>query len=142
MSRYTMDRWATAFELHKFPEIGDMKPFEMMRQMKALLPPDSPAGMYFMAKFLLRLPADMIDHIISQDFKDCNKMVEYEDKLYARRRGNTVAAVNANHDSAINAVPAAAARQSSPHYRCHRSPSCQGRSHWKSPGPYKDDKDI
>jgi hypothetical protein len=109
MSRYTMDRWATAFELHKFPEIGDMKPFEMMRQMKALLPPDSPAGMYFMATFLLRLHTDMIDHIISQDFKDCNKMVEYEDKLYARRRGNTVAAVNANHDSAINAIPAAAA---------------------------------
>jgi hypothetical protein len=36
-----MDHWARAFELHKFPEIGDMKPSEMMRQMKALLPPDS-----------------------------------------------------------------------------------------------------
>jgi hypothetical protein len=77
MSRYTMDRWARAFELHKFPEIGDMKPSEMMRQMKALLPPNSPAGTYFMATFLLCLPADMIDHIISQDFKDCNKMAEY-----------------------------------------------------------------
>jgi hypothetical protein len=51
------------FELHKFPEIGDMKPSEMMRQMKTLLPPDSNAGTYFMAAFLLRLPADMIDHI-------------------------------------------------------------------------------
>jgi hypothetical protein len=38
MTRYTMDRWARAFELHKFPEIGDMKPSEMMQQMKALLP--------------------------------------------------------------------------------------------------------
>jgi hypothetical protein len=92
-----MDRWARAFELHKFPEIGDMKPSEMMRQMKTLLPPDSTAGTYFMAAFLLRLPADMIDHIIFQDFKDCNKMAEYADKLYARRRGNAVAAVNANH---------------------------------------------
>ena len=91
MSRYTMDRWARAFELHKFPEIGDMKPSEMMRQMKALLPPDSTPGTYFMAAFLLRLPADMIDHIISQDFKDCTKMAEYPDKLYARRRGNAVA---------------------------------------------------
>jgi hypothetical protein len=109
MSRYTMDHWARAFELHKFPEIGDMKPSEMMRQMKALLPLDSPASTYFMAALLLCLPADMIDHIISQDFKDCNKMVEYTDKLYARRRGNTVTAINANHDSAINAVPAAAA---------------------------------
>jgi hypothetical protein len=115
MSRYTMDRWARAFVLHKFPEIGDMKPSEMMRQMKALEPPDSPADTYFMAAFLLRLPADMIDHIISQDFKDCNKMAEYADKLYARRRGNTVAAVNANHDSAINAFSGGRLRESSPH---------------------------
>jgi hypothetical protein len=40
MSRYTKDCWARAFWLHKFPEIGDMKPSEMMRQMKALLPTD------------------------------------------------------------------------------------------------------
>jgi hypothetical protein len=31
MSRYTMDCWARAFKLHKFPEIGHMKPSEMMR---------------------------------------------------------------------------------------------------------------
>jgi hypothetical protein len=74
----------------------------MMRKMKALLPLDSTAGTYFMAAFLLRLPADMIDHIISQDFKDCNKMAEYADKLYARRRGNTVAAVNSNYETTIN----------------------------------------
>jgi hypothetical protein len=111
-SRYTMDCWARAFELHKFPEIGDMKPSEMMRQMKALLLPDSTAGAYFMASFLLRLPADMINHIISQDFKDCNKMAEDADKLYARRRGNAVVAVNANHDSAINAVSGGRRRES------------------------------
>jgi hypothetical protein len=110
-----MDRWARAFELHKFPEIGDMKPSEMMQQMKALLPPDSNAGIYFMATFLLRLPAYMIDHIISQDFKDCNKMAEYADKLYARRRRNAVAAVNANHDSAMAAVSGGCRRESSPH---------------------------
>ncbi len=141
MSRYTMDRWARAFELHKFPEIGDMKPSEMMRQMKALLQPDSPTGTYFMAVFLLRLPADMIDHIISLDFKDCNKMAEYADKLYARRRGNTAAAVNANHDSAINAVSGGCRRESLPHDRRRRSPSCQGPSRRKTPGPYKDDSD-
>jgi hypothetical protein len=51
-----MSRYTRAFELHKFLEIGDMKPSEMMRQMKALLPPDSAAGTYFMATFLTRLP--------------------------------------------------------------------------------------
>jgi hypothetical protein len=51
MSRYTKDRWARVFELLKFPEIGDMKLSEMMRQMKALLPTDSNPGTYFMADF-------------------------------------------------------------------------------------------
>ncbi len=64
MSRYTKDRWARTFKQHKFQEIGDMKLSEMMRQMKALLPTDSTPGMYFMAAFLLRLPADMIDHAV------------------------------------------------------------------------------
>ncbi len=137
-----MDRWARAFELHEFLEISDMKPFEMMRQMKALLPPDSSAGTYFMAAFLLRLPAYLIDHIISQDFKDCNKIAEYADKLYARRRGNTVAAINANYETTINAVSGGRRQENSPHDRRHRSPSRQGHSRRKTPGPYKDDSDI
>jgi hypothetical protein len=58
VSRYTKDRWARAFELLKFPEIGDMKPSDMMRRMKALLPRDDRPGMYFMASFLLRLQHD------------------------------------------------------------------------------------
>ena len=92
-----------------------------------------------MSAFLLRLPADMIDHIISQDFKDCTKMAEYADKLYARRRGNAVAAVS---DSPINAVSGGRRRESSPHDRRRRSPSRQGRSRRKIPGLYKDDSDI
>ncbi len=110
--------------------------------MKALLPPDSTSGTYFMAAFLLRLRANMIDHIISQDFKDCNKMAEYADKLFARRRGNAIAAVNANHDSVINAVSGGRRWESSPHDRRCRSPSRQGRSRRKTPGPYRDDSDI
>jgi hypothetical protein len=138
MSRYTKDRWARAFELHKFPEISDMKPSEMMRQMKALLPPDSTAGTYFMATFLLRLPADMIDHIISQDFKDCTKMAEDVDKLYSRRRVNTSAFDNRN----------GRLRQPPPGDLAHnrrrerRSPSRPGRSCGRTPCPYKDNSNI
>ncbi len=131
-----MDRWARAFELHKFPEIGDMKPSEMMRQMKALLPPDSPAGTYFMAAFLLRLPADMIDPIISQDFKDCNKMAEYVDKLYARRRGNTIAPSMQTTIQQSTPFPAAAAERAS------RTTNAAALRRRKTPGPYKDDSDI
>jgi hypothetical protein len=73
-----------AFELLKFPEIGDMKPTDMMRQMKALLPTDDRPGTYFMASFLLRLPSDRRDHLIAKDFKDCTKMAEYADLPHQR----------------------------------------------------------
>jgi hypothetical protein len=113
VSRYTKDRWARVFELLKFPEIGDMKPSDMMRQMKALLPTDNRPGMYFMASFLLRLPSDMID-LIAKDFKDCTKMAEYADLLYSRRRTNTIAAINTNYEGAINAVSVGGRREFSP----------------------------
>jgi hypothetical protein len=117
VSRYTKDRWARAFELLKFPEIGDMKPSEMMQQMKALLPTDSRPCTYFMASFLLRLPSDMIDHIIAKDYKDCTQMAEYADLLYSRRRSNTVAAVNTNYEAAINDISGSHRQKSSPHHR-------------------------
>jgi hypothetical protein len=113
----------------------------MMWQMKALLPPDSTASTYFMAAFLLRLP-DMIDHIISQDFKDCTKMAEYAYKLYAKRRGDTATAVNANYEATVNAVSGSSRRENTPHNRRRRSPSRQWRSCRKTPRPHKDDSDI
>ncbi len=112
--------------------------------MKVLLPMVSTPSTYFMAAFLLRLPADMIDHIISKDFKDCTKMAEYADMLYSRRRGNTVAAINTNYEAAINIVSGGGRRETSTHDRRRecRSPSCPGRSRRKTPGSYKDDRDI
>jgi hypothetical protein len=88
VSRYTKDRWARAFKLLKFSEIGDMKPSDMMRQMKALISTDVRPGTYFIASILFRLPSDMIDHLIAKDFKDCTKMAEYADLLYSRRGTN------------------------------------------------------
>ena len=60
-------------------------------------------------------------------------MAEYADKLYARRRGNAVAAVT---DSPVHAVSGSRRRESSLHDRRRRSPSRQ------TPGPYKDDSGI
>ncbi len=144
MSRYTKDRWARAFKLMKFPEIGDMKPSDMMGQMKALLPTDSRPCTYFMASFLLRLPSDMIDHLIAKDFRDCTKMAKYADLLYSRRRSNTMAAVNTNYEAAINAISSGRHRKFSPHDRRQERhlPSRLGRSRRKTPGPYKEDSDI
>jgi hypothetical protein len=105
VSRYTKDRWARAFELLNFSEIGDMKPPDMMRQMKALLPTDDRPGTYFMDSFLLRLPCDMRDHLIAKDVKDCTKMAEYyATLLYSSRACNTVAGVNTEYKAAVNAA--------------------------------------
>ncbi len=144
VSRYTKDHWAGAFKLLKYSEIGDMKPSDMMRQMKALLSTDDRPGTYFMASFLLLLPSDMIDRLIAKDFKDCTKMAEYADLLYSRRRTNTIAAVNTNYKAAINAISGGRRREFSPHdwRRERRSPSRPGHSCRKTLGPYKEDSDI
>jgi hypothetical protein len=97
--------------------------------------------MYFMAPLLLRLPADMIDHIISKDFKDCTKMAEYADMLYSRRRGNSVSAANTNYKAAINAISGGRRWENSPQQE-RSSPSRPGHSRRKTPGRYKDNSDI
>jgi hypothetical protein len=112
--------------------------------MKALLPTDSRPCTYFMASFLLRLPTDMIDHIIAKDYKDCTQMAEYVDLLYSRRRSNAVAAVNTNYEAAINPISCSRRQESLPNVRWQerRSLSRPERSRRKTLGPYKDDSDI
>jgi hypothetical protein len=44
-------------------------------------------------------------------------LAESADKLYSRRRGNTVAAVNANYEETINAVSGGRRRETSRHNR-------------------------
>jgi hypothetical protein len=66
-------------------------------------------------------------------------MAEYEDKLCARRRGNTIAALNAKYEATVNAVSSGGRRENSPHDRGRRSLPRQGRSRKKTPGLYKED---
>jgi hypothetical protein len=56
MSRYTKACWTRAFELLQYPELGDMKPTNLMQQMKALLPTDSKPCTAFTAIIFLCLP--------------------------------------------------------------------------------------
>jgi hypothetical protein len=53
------------------------------------------------------------------------------------RRGNMVAAVNANYEATVNGVSGGRRRENSPHDRRRRSPSRP-----PFPGPYKEDGDI
>ncbi len=81
VTRYTKAPWTRAFELLKYPELGDMKPPNLMRQIKALLPTDSIPCTTFMAMFLLRLPSKMRNHLIEKDFKDFTLMAKYADNV-------------------------------------------------------------
>jgi hypothetical protein len=114
VSRYTRAGWARAFELLKYPKIGDMKPTELMRQMKALLPTDDRPGTTFMAMFLLRLPSDMRDHLIAKDFKDCTMIAEYSDLLYSSRAAAPSPPLTQNTRRPSTSSPAAAAGSSRP----------------------------
>jgi len=74
VSRYTKSRWPRPFKSLKYPELGDMKPTNLMQQMK-----DSKPCTTFMAMFLLRLRDR--DHLIAKDFKDCTLLADYADLL-------------------------------------------------------------
>jgi hypothetical protein len=115
VSRYTKARWTRAFKLLKYPEIGDMKPTDLMWQMKTLLPTDDRPGTTFIAMFLLRLPSQMREYLIAKDFKDCTLMAEYADLLYSRKASCTIAAVNTEYEAAINAVSSGRRQDFLPH---------------------------
>jgi hypothetical protein len=72
-----------------------MKPTALMWQMKALLHKYSRPNSLFKDMFLLCLPSDMRDHLISKDFKDCTLMAEYSHLLHSSRASCAVAAVAA-----------------------------------------------
>jgi hypothetical protein len=115
VSRYTKARWTRAFKLLKFPEIGDMKPADLMRQMKTLLPTDSRPCTVFLAMFLLHLPSEMRDHLIAKYFKECTLMAEYANLLYISRASCTIDAVKREFEAAIRAISSRRHREFSPH---------------------------
>ncbi len=144
VSRYTKARWTRAFKLLKFPEIGDMNPTDLMRQMKTLLLTDSRPCTVFLAMFLLRLPSEMRDHLIAKDFKECTLMAEYANLLYISRASCTIAAVKMEFEAAISAISSGHQGEFLPHdqrqERC--SSSRQGSSRRKTPRLHKEDSEI
>ena len=54
---FTRSRCELAFELHSLPGLGDRKPMELMRHLTMLIPDGDVPRTWFMALFLMRLPA-------------------------------------------------------------------------------------
>ena len=68
------------------PALGDRRPTAMMDYMLALLPEDEVPGSLFLGLFLERLPVEMRDHLVAQDFKNPSELALHADKLWDARR--------------------------------------------------------
>ncbi len=111
-----------------------MKPTDLMRQTKALLPTDSRPCTTFMAMFLLRLPLEIKDHVhlITKDFKDCTMYIH--GGICTLLHSAAVAAINTDtKKNAINAVSGGHRREFSP--RNQPLPESQGSQPQKDPRP-------
>jgi hypothetical protein len=104
--------WQKTFKLLDMPDLGHRCPSVVMDAMLALLPDDVQPNRLFLALFLRRLPADICDHLASQDLKTPEDMAAAANRLFdARLQGMSVAAVSRRE-----------ARSPSPGRHC-RSPS-------------------
>jgi hypothetical protein len=94
---YQKSPWQCTFELLDMPDLGNRRPSVMMDNMLALLPEDVPPNRLFLALFLRRLPADIRDHLVTQDLKTPAEMAAAANRLFdARPQGASVAAVSAS----------------------------------------------
>ena len=86
VSSYTLTRWQRVTKVIHHPALGDRRPTAMMDSMLALLPEDEVPGSLFLGLFLERLPVEMRDHLVAQDFKNPSELALHADKLWDARR--------------------------------------------------------
>jgi hypothetical protein len=92
---YQQSPWQLAFDLLDMPDLGDRRQSVLMDTMLASLPDDCQPNRLFMALFLCRLPPDIRDQLVAQDFKEPAAMAAVADRIYdARPQGGTVHAVH------------------------------------------------
>ena len=89
VSSYTLSRWQRINKLIHHPALGDRRPTALMDAMLALLPDDEVPGSLFLGLFLERLPVEMRDHLVANEFKTPSEMALRADKLWDARRTQT-----------------------------------------------------
>jgi hypothetical protein len=120
--------WQKTFELLDMLDLGDCRPSVLMDAMLALLPDDVQPNRLFLALFLRCLPANLRNHLASQDLKTPEAMAAAANRLFdARLQGMSVAAVSRRE--ARSPSPGRHRRSPSRHYhrRC-QTPARRGDS--------------
>jgi hypothetical protein len=111
--------WQKTFELLDMPDLGNRRPSVLMDAMLALLPDDVQPIRLFLALYLRCLPADMHNHLASQDLKTPEAMAAAANRLFdARPQGMSVAAVSRRE--ARSHSPGRHRHSPSRHSHCHR----------------------
>ena len=89
VSFYTLLHWQIINKLIHHPALGDWRPTALMDAMLALLPDDEVPGSLFLGLFLERLPVEMRDLLVSNEFKNPSEMALHADKLWDAHRTQT-----------------------------------------------------
>jgi hypothetical protein len=119
---YQRSPWQLTFDLLDMPDLGDRRPLVLMDTMLASLPDDCRPNRLFLALFLRRLPPDIRDQLVAQDFQEPAAMAAVADRIYdVRPQGVSVQAVHQVATAGVRSVDG-------------RSPSCGPPSPGQSPG--------
>jgi len=83
---YKPSKWENITKLLTFKELGGMKPTDLMAEMMALLPAGTEPCLIFKGLFLLRMPAEMQEHLqLRVDELTCQQLAEHADALWIAR---------------------------------------------------------
>jgi len=126
VSSYALTDWQRVNKILHHPALGDRRPTALMDAMLALLPDNEVPGKIFLGLFLERLPTEMREHLVTQDFKNPNDMALHADKLWDARK------VNQDSFSASATITSPALNRDRD--RRSSSPAC----HSQTPGPSSD----
>jgi len=96
LNSFAPSTWQLVYKIIHHPQLGDMRPSQLMDSMMALLPPDEPPGLLFQGLFLERLPAEMRDILSAGEFDSTRELAEQADKIWdARQARGETAIINA-----------------------------------------------
>jgi len=93
LGSFAPSTWQLVYKIIHHPQLGDLRPSQLMDSMMALLPPDDPPGLLFQGLFLERLPAEMRDILSAGEFDSPRELAEQADKIWDARQGRADTAV-------------------------------------------------
>jgi hypothetical protein len=94
MGSFGKTKWQMAYALLDHPDLGDRRPSAMMAEMLALRFETTPPDSLFLALFLRRLPASILDHLAAANHEMATAMSTHADVLWDAQNSASVSVVS------------------------------------------------